>query len=124
MYAYKTYILFKEVFMIKASEKKRQAVMDKIASLRPVIRGSIVILKRPCIRQGCQKCKQGLFHPATYLSVTKNRKTHISYLPKYAIRDVEKAKLNYKKAKELLDVLCEVDLNILLEQLRHAQKDN
>lgn len=110
--------------MIKASEKKRKAVADKIVSLRPVIRGSIVILKRPCIRQGCKKCKQGIFHPATYLSVTKNRKTHISYLPKYAIKDVEKAKMNYKKAKKLLDALCEIDLAILLAQLKQSQIKN
>lgn len=110
--------------MNNASEKKREAITDKIVSMRPVIRGSIVILKRPCIRKECKKCRQGIFHPATYLSVTKDRKTHITYLPKYAIKHVEKAKVHYKKAKELLDTLCEIDLAILLAQLKQAQINN
>lgn len=110
--------------MVKALEKRRNAVTDKMLSLRPVIRGAITVLKRPCVRKGCKKCEQGLFHPATYLSVTKNRKTHISYLPKYAIKDVEKAKVNYKKAKALLDALCEIDLAILLAQLKQSQIKN
>ena len=107
---------------IEALSRRRKDVMDKIAFLHPLTRGSVVELKRPCTYKNCRKCKEGVMHPAMYLSTNKSGKTHIIYLPKYAVKSVNKAVENYKKIKVLLYTLCEIDLQILLYQLKQVQK--
>lgn len=56
-----------------------------------------MVLRRPCIHRGCQRCASGAKHPATYLSLRRAGKTQLVYLPAPLIREVARGVANYRR---------------------------
>lgn len=68
-----------------------------VRTLWPLLQGSVVLLRRPCIRRGCRRCAAGDKHPATYLSLRRAGKTQLVYLPAAVIREVSTGVGNYRR---------------------------
>lgn len=77
--------------MKRAQRKEPREVATLRRLLRrlwPLLQGSVVVLRRPCIRPGCRRCAAGDKHPATFLSLSRAGKTQLVYLPAALIREV------------------------------------
>lgn len=68
-----------------------------LATLWPLLEGSVVVLRRPCTRPGCRRCASGAKHPATYLSLRRAGKTELVYLPAALVREVSRGVSNYRR---------------------------
>lgn len=73
------------------------ALRRRLATLWPLLEGSVVVLRRPCTRPGCRRCANGAKHPATYLSLRRAGKTQLVYLPAALIREVTRGVANYRR---------------------------
>jgi hypothetical protein len=88
--------------MRRAGDKEPRQVATLrrlVRTLWPLLQGSVVVLRRPCIRRGCQRCAAGDKHPATYLSLRRAGKTELVYLPAAVIREVSAGVGNYRRLK-------------------------
>lgn len=73
----------------KLKEPREVATLRRLLrTLWPLLQGSVVVLRQPCIRPGCRRCAAGDKHPATYLSLSRAGKTQLVYLPAALIREV------------------------------------
>src|SRR3972149_3407926 len=70
-----------------------------VQTLWPLLQGSVVVLRQPCIRPGCRRCAAGDKHPATYLSLSRAGKTQLVYLPAALIREVTTGVQNARRRK-------------------------
>ena len=87
------------------------------------IRGSKVILKRPCIYKGCKKCKSGVRHPTTYYSISRKNKTTLIYLPKFIQNEVKQLIINYRKLLSIIDELSEINIEIIKTKIKEGKKN-
>jgi len=101
---------------LSALYKERENLCKKLAKFKEIIRGSVVILRKPCTYPSCKKCKSGEKHPLPYLSQSKNGKTNLIYLPKHLREKAKKWVENYKGAKNIIERLSEVNFEILKKQ--------
>ena len=98
----------------KSLYEERKRLWEKIKELEAdILRGSVVILKRPCTYPGCKKCKEGIKHPADYLSVSKKGKTELLYLSKKIKSEAEKGVRNWKMFQELAETISDINRMIL-----------
>src|SRR3989304_7740506 len=74
----------------------------RVQTLWPLLQGSVVVLRQPCIRPGCRRCAAGDKHPATYLSLSRAGKTQLVYLPAALIREVTAGGQNARRLKAAL----------------------
>ena len=98
--------------------KQRKSLQRRLAEFQEIIRGSVVLLKKPCTYPRCKKCKSGEKHPATYLSQSKQGKTQLLYLPQHLRDKARRWVENYRRLEEILERLSEVNLEILKKQRR------
>jgi hypothetical protein len=96
----------------KALLRKKRALLKEIQSISQFIRGSVVVLRRPCSYKGCRRCKAGLRHPALYHTVSKHGKTQITYLGKSRAAECRRQVAAYKRLTELIEMIS--DLNLVL----------
>lgn len=92
--------------------RKRRAILKQIGSVTRFIRGSVVVLRRPCSYKQCKRCKAGLRHPALYHTVSKHGKTQITYLGKSRAAECRRQVAAYKRLTELIEMVS--DLNLVL----------
>lgn len=101
-------------------EKKK--LWEKIKSLDAhILRGTVVVLKRPCTYPGCKKCKEGIRHPADYLSLSKKGKTELLYLSRKIKPEAEKQVENWKRFQELAERISDINRMILKLKKRKMQ---
>ena len=67
---------------LNALYARRRRLRKRWRQLGHLLRGSVVVLSRPCTYPRCRKCQHGARHPATYHSVSQASRTHLTYLPK------------------------------------------
>ena len=69
-------------------KQKRKLLAKRMAKIEEFVRGSVVLMKRPCAYPRCRKCASGERHPTWVLTVSRCGKTHTVYLGKVADRIV------------------------------------
>ena len=99
-------------------EKQKHSLYEKLHSLHPFVRGSVVLLRRPCTYKNCRKCKTGQKHPAWYLSTSIKGKTTLLYLPRSSVKPMKTAAHTYKQTKKLINTLSTIHAQIIV---RHHQ---
>ena len=92
---------------------RRLELWQKLIRMGDVARGSVVVLRRPCTRQGCRRCASGERHPATYLGYRRERKLHWLYLPKKLIPRAREWVKNYRAMEGILGEVSETNVGIL-----------
>ncbi len=105
-----------------ALRQRRRRLQEKLADLGPVIRGSVVTLRMPCTHKGCTKCQSGERHPNKYLSTSKGGKTDLRYIPKALRSQVEECVADYRRAKDILEQLSDINKRLLLGQKSSRRK--
>ncbi|MFH1725590.1 MAG: DUF6788 family protein [Elusimicrobiota bacterium] len=96
---------------------KRLAVLAlRLEAYRPFIRASVVITRKPCIREGCRACREGRKHASPLLTASVRGKAKNRYLPKRLIGEARRRTENYRKSKAILEQMSEIWLEELLSR--------
>ena len=100
---------------------RRRRLRARLNALGPLLRGSVVVLARPCTYPRCRKCQQGTRHPATYHSVSRASRTCLTYIPKAVEGEAKAWNENWREALRIAEELTEVNLEILKAKGKRAR---
>jgi len=75
---------------------------DKLRALWPALKGSLALVRKPCIRPGCRACAQGEKHPNYLLTFTHQRRRRCLYVPKAMVSVLKRALQNGRRIEQLL----------------------
>ena len=93
---YKLEMTLKEISMAK---RRRQTLLRRLASVGPMMRGTIVT--------------NGRKHPQPYFSVNKDKRTHLMYLGERRLPAAKKLVDNYKKLVLIVEELTMINMALL-----------
>jgi len=91
----------------------RFRLWQRLVNVKDFVRGTVVTLRRPCTYPRCRKCKQGERHPAIYLSVNKEGKTQLVYLPKVLQQRAKEWAQNYRSLQQIVEAVSDTNRRIL-----------
>lgn len=97
----------------KALVQHKRDLLREVRGIRDFIRGSVVVLKRPCTYGGCRRCAQGLKHPALYHTVSKGGKTQTTYLGAWLAQEGREQVAAYRRLLGLLEEISQINLTLL-----------
>jgi hypothetical protein len=60
---------------------EQHAFLDELAGLWPLAKGSLTLVRKPCIRPDCPACRSGKKHPAWLFSFPQAGKRVCRYVP-------------------------------------------
>ena len=103
------------------SAKERDArsrAVQRVAE-EPLLRGSLVLMRRTCGKQGCH-CQQGEKHPGLYLAIRRGKQRSMIYVPPALEETVRQWVQNGRQVDELLDFVSQQCLAQLLQQKEEA----
>lgn|SRR6266571_5730163 len=83
----------------------QEKFLAQLASLWPPLKGSLALIKKPCIRKNCPACARGDKHPAWILSFTQNKCRHCMYVPKELVPLLRQGIQNGRRLEQLLFAL-------------------
>jgi hypothetical protein len=86
---------------IKPSHDPR-AFMEELAGLWPLAKGSLVQVRKPCIRPQCEACRSGRKHRAWLFSFTQDGKRRCRYVPLELVPTLRKALDNGRQLERRL----------------------
>jgi Family of unknown function (DUF6788) len=94
-------------------EAKRLKPIQKINTLIPWVEGSFVSTSRFCGKKNCICHHGGSKHPVVYVTWKEKGKTVSLYVPRRLERDVRRWIQNYKKVKDLIREVSEIQKQII-----------
>ena len=95
--------------------RRRKALMQKMHSIGfNIIRGSLLERYKPCGKPNC-RCADGPGHgPKYYLSVSHSgRRPELEYVPGEHVQQVKLFVSNFKKAKQFMEEISDINREIL-----------
>ena len=92
---------------------RRRRLREKLLGIGHILRGSVVVLRRPCTYARCRKCKDGTRHPATYHSLNRGGRTRLTYIARAVEAEAAEWNENWRRLLQVADELTEVNLEIL-----------
>ena len=97
-----------------ALRKRRQALLRQLPPLEAILRGSLIERYKRCGKPGC-KCADGRGHgPKYYLSVSyPGLRPQMDYVPQECSDQTREFLANYRRARELLEQICEINRELL-----------
>lgn len=93
--------------------KKRFGLWRDVVRAGDFVRGSVVVLRRPCTYRRCRLCREGKKHPATYLSLKEKGRTTLVYLPKRLVGDAQRWVGEWRRLDELLKEMSRTNVEVL-----------
>ena len=104
---------------IKALRQRQKTLLKRLPPLQAILRGSLVERYKRCGKPGC-KCANGPGHgPKYYLTVSyPKRRPEMDYVPADLQEKVKEYLENYRKAKEILEELSEINRELLRRRER------
>ena len=108
--------LRKKVYLLDLERRKLQ---NHLLKPRDMIRGSLYKLYRKCGNPNC-KCAKGEKHEGTYISMSKDGKTHLTYVRKKDAVQVLEQTENYKKYQKRMAEIRKINEEIftILKKIR------
>lgn len=94
-------------------EAKRFKSLQKINTLLPWIEGSLVSTSRFCGKKNCICHHEGPKHPVVYVTWKEKGKTISLYVPRRMEKEVIRWVQNYKKLKDLIREISEIQKQII-----------
>lgn len=109
--------LRKEIYLLNLERKELQDHLVKPGN--NIIRGSLYTIYRKCGNPNC-KCARGEKHAGKYISISKNGKTHLTYVRKRDVERIEQGTKNYKTYQNNIARIREINKRIyaILEEIR------
>jgi hypothetical protein len=103
----------------KALRQRQKVLLGRLPPLQAILRGSLVERYKRCGKPGC-KCAKGPGHgPKYYLTVSyPKRKPEMDYVPAEFQEKVKEYLENYRKVKEILEELSEINRELLRRRER------
>lgn len=97
-----------------ALKKRRQALRRKLPSLIAILRGSLIERYKRCGKPGCKCAKSRGHGPKYYLSVSfPHMRPQMEYVPQEFYQQTKKFLVNYQRAREILEEICEINRELL-----------
>jgi len=109
--------------MIEETNRKRKELMDELASLGNLIRGTLVHTTRKCGVKGCHCMNGGAKHPVVYMTISTHRSRNRTVHVERSIESRVAAGIAaYKRAWEIIEELGVLNMAGLKEEAREAKK--
>lgn len=83
----------------------QQRFLAQLPSLWPPLKGSLALVKKPCIRKHCPACARGDKHPAWIFSFTEGKRRRCMYVPKDLVPLLRRGLQNGRHLEQLLFAL-------------------
>jgi hypothetical protein len=74
----------------------------RLLSWWPALKGSLALVRKPCIRPDCRACARGDKHPNYLLTVTQNGRRRCYYVPKAMVPAIRRALTNGRRIEQSL----------------------
>ena len=94
-------------------QSKRLSLIRQIQNLGPWIEGTLVTTARKCGKDNCACHRQGPKHPVLFVTWKEAGKTVSLYIPRQLEAEVKQWTENYKRLKELIRQISEVQRQIV-----------
>ncbi|MFQ6092170.1 MAG: DUF6788 family protein [bacterium] len=94
-------------------ELYRRELMRQLSKLGPWIEGTLVFTVRTCGKKSCACMGQGPKHPVMYITGKQKGKTVSLYIPRKLESEVKVWVENYRRVKELIRKISEVQKEIV-----------
>jgi hypothetical protein len=79
--------------------------LAQLPALWPALKGSLALVKKPCIRENCPACACGDKHPAWIFSFTQAKRRRCMYVPKDLVPLLRQGLQNGRRLEQLLFAL-------------------
>lgn len=76
--------------------------LEAVASLWPVAKGSVALVRRPCIRANCPACRTGRKHAAWIFTFRQGGRQHSRYVPREWALLLKEAVANGRRLEALM----------------------
>ena len=83
----------------------QQSFLAQLPALWPPLKGSLALVKKPCIRKNCPACARGDKHPAWIFSFTEGNRRRCMYVPKDLVPLLRQGLQNGRRLEQLLFAL-------------------
>ena len=87
---------------MKKKPKPLEKAFGKLAETCPLAKGSLALVRRPCIREHCRACESGRKHAAWIFSFRQGGRQHCRYVPKDLVAPLRQAIANGRRVEALL----------------------
>ena len=79
--------------------------LARLPALWPPLKGSLALIKKPCIRKNCPACARGDKHSAWILSFTQDKRRRCMYVSKELVPLLRQGIQNGRRLEQLLFAL-------------------
>ena len=93
--------------------RRRFELWREVVRAGDFVRGSVVVLRRPCTYGNCRLCREGKRHPATYLSMKEKGRTRLIYLPKRLVDQAKRWVEEWRRLQGLLKQMSRTNADML-----------
>src|SRR5258708_5465601 len=80
----------------------QQRFLDKLLRLWPALKGSLALVRKPCIRPNCRACARGDKHLNYLLAFTQKGRRRCLYVPRAMVPALKRALENGRRIERLL----------------------
>ena|SRR5438445_4059075 len=80
----------------------QQRLLEKLLPLWPALKGSLALVRKPCIRPNCPACARGDKHPNYLLAFTQKGRRRCLYVPADMVPALKRALENGRRIEQLL----------------------
>ena len=102
--------------------RRRDGLLRRLRATAPFINGSPVLIARTCGNSAHCRCSRGRKHVSTYLTYTVRGKTQTIYIPVDLERDVRRWSAEYKKLKQLIREICDVQKTLIRQHVPERRR--
>jgi hypothetical protein len=101
--------------------QKRRLLLGRMARIEEFLRGSVVLMKRPCTYPRCGKCASGERHPTWGLTVSEKGKTRTMYLGVKRLDAARRMTENYRRLQVLVEQISAINRALLSGRVSTAK---
>jgi hypothetical protein len=98
------------------------ARLKKLATTKPVLAASLVVVQTHCIRPNCRCHHGGPLHTAHQLTCKENGKTRTVHVPQTLLAEVRTWVAEHKRLKTLLKEIHDLSLALVRTHLTHQRR--
>ena len=81
---------------------RKDKFLKEVSTLWPVAKGSLALVRKPCIHLGCPACARGDKHPAYIFSYIKGGVRYCMYVPRPLAPILRQAIQNGRRLEEMM----------------------
>lgn len=102
--------------------RRREALRKRLVKLGPFMDGSLVLIARTCGNSAHCHCSRGRKHVSTYLSYAVQGKTRMVYIPVDLEDQARRWSADYRKLKDLIREICDVQKAIVRQHVQERRR--